>query len=184
MNLNELKKGFWGYKRESVYEFISNINEEFSQKLIEKDNNNEKHLKELKDRIAELELELSVTKKENETYQKMQYAVSNSIIEAQNYALEMKNETKKIEMNLRTKADERYESETKKLDEYSVSIENIRKVLKETLSGIDSELQDTLSDIKNIKVDFSARTESDSTGIDKSTRKGNMTLFQRNENAN
>ena len=41
MRLDELKKGLWGYKKEGVYRYIMNLEEESSQKLAEKD---EKHL--------------------------------------------------------------------------------------------------------------------------------------------
>ena len=37
MQLNELKKGFWGYKKESVYRYIVAIEESTSEKLAEKD---------------------------------------------------------------------------------------------------------------------------------------------------
>lgn len=36
MKLDQLKKGFWGYKRASVYEYITMMEEEFSEKLAEK----------------------------------------------------------------------------------------------------------------------------------------------------
>lgn len=36
MKLDQLKKGFWGYKKASVYEYITMMEEEFSEKLAEK----------------------------------------------------------------------------------------------------------------------------------------------------
>ena len=32
MKLDQLKKGFWGYKKASVYEYITMMEEEFSEK--------------------------------------------------------------------------------------------------------------------------------------------------------
>ena len=37
MNLDNLQKGFFGYKKSSVYEYISSMEEEFSERLLEKD---------------------------------------------------------------------------------------------------------------------------------------------------
>ena len=36
MKLDQLKKGFWGYQKASVYEYITMMEEEFSEKLAEK----------------------------------------------------------------------------------------------------------------------------------------------------
>ena len=41
MQISELKKGFWGYRKEDVYQYISTLNEEFSKKLLEKDEKTE-----------------------------------------------------------------------------------------------------------------------------------------------
>ena len=41
MKLDQLKKGFWGYKKASVYEYINMMEEEFSEKLAEKSHGTE-----------------------------------------------------------------------------------------------------------------------------------------------
>ena len=42
MNLDNLQKGFFGYKKSSVYEYISSMEEEFSERLLEKDEDTKK----------------------------------------------------------------------------------------------------------------------------------------------
>ena len=37
MRLESLKKGFWGYKRDAVFQYITEQEELFSQKMAEKD---------------------------------------------------------------------------------------------------------------------------------------------------
>ena len=36
MRMDELEKGFWGYKKESVYKYIASIEERTSQKLADR----------------------------------------------------------------------------------------------------------------------------------------------------
>lgn len=38
MRLDEIKKGFWGYRMDGVYQYVAAMEEEFSGKLLEKDN--------------------------------------------------------------------------------------------------------------------------------------------------
>lgn len=101
MQISELKKGFWGYRKEDVYQYISTLNEEFSKKLLEKDEKTEGLLQSLQAKNAALEQELVTLKQENEKYEKMYFAVSDSIINAQSYAVQLKNETKEKEQALR-----------------------------------------------------------------------------------
>ena len=37
MRLDELKKGFWGYQKESVYRYIVSLEEEVSKKIEERE---------------------------------------------------------------------------------------------------------------------------------------------------
>ena len=37
MQLDELKKGFWGYQKEGVFQYITAREEEFSRRLLEKE---------------------------------------------------------------------------------------------------------------------------------------------------
>ena len=37
MQLEELKKGFWGYQKEGVFQYITAREEEFSRRLLEKE---------------------------------------------------------------------------------------------------------------------------------------------------
>ena len=56
MNLDNLQKGFFGYKKSSVYEYISSMEEEFSERLLEKDEDTKKKEEEYKEKIRQLEV--------------------------------------------------------------------------------------------------------------------------------
>ena len=37
MRLEELKKGFWGYRKDAVFQYIAQQEEQFTQKMADKD---------------------------------------------------------------------------------------------------------------------------------------------------
>ena len=59
MKLDQLKKGFWGYKKASVYEYITMMEEEFSEKLAEKVTEQKTQEEQYRTQIAALEKELN-----------------------------------------------------------------------------------------------------------------------------
>ena len=130
MQISELKKGFWGYRKEDVYQYISTLNEEFSKKLLEKDEKTEGLLQSLQAKNAALEQELVTLKQENEKYEKMYFAVSDSIINAQSYAVQLKNETKEKEQALREQLEAEITSQHLKLESYVEQIKSLRAHLK------------------------------------------------------
>ena len=58
MRLESLKKGFWGYKRDAVFQYITEQEELFSQKMAEKDAQLDRAGQQAQARIQELEREL------------------------------------------------------------------------------------------------------------------------------
>lgn len=70
MKLDQLKKGFWGYKKASVYEYITMMEEEFSEKLAEKVTEQKTQEEQYRTQIAALEKELSRVRKELEEQKK------------------------------------------------------------------------------------------------------------------
>ena len=57
MRLEELKKGFWGYKTEEVFQYITDLESDFSRKLLEKDEQRKAEKTEALARVKELEQE-------------------------------------------------------------------------------------------------------------------------------
>lgn len=170
MLLQELRRGLFGYKKDSVYQYVLYLNEKFNQKLSEKDFDTGRQIKELKDMIADLKFQLSIVKKENEEYTKMQVAVSNSIIDAKSYASQMKKETEDIEEDLRQKLKERYKEENKKLEEYSELVNKVRESIKSVLKEIDLKLEENLKSIEAQKEEEPNKDK-------------HITLFKRNNDA-
>ena len=55
MKAEELKTGLWGFKKFSVYQYITSLEESFSSKLLEKDEENRAALVREQQRAQELE---------------------------------------------------------------------------------------------------------------------------------
>ena len=55
MRIEELKKGLWGYKKESIFQYIAEQEETFSKKLLEKNTQLEQLSQQYQTRIEELE---------------------------------------------------------------------------------------------------------------------------------
>lgn len=52
MRLEDLKKGLWGYKKDSVYQYVANMEEELSAKLLEKDKQLTKTIEDVRQEAA------------------------------------------------------------------------------------------------------------------------------------
>ena len=64
MRLEELKKGFWGYQKDAVFQYITQQEEAFAQKIEEKDTLLERADRQAQTRIRDLEQENRALKEE------------------------------------------------------------------------------------------------------------------------
>lgn len=186
MQISELKKGFWGYRKEDVYQYISTLNEAFSKKLLEKDEKTDHLLRDLQVKNTALEQELTALKKENEEYKKMYFAISDSIINAQSYAVQLKNETKEKEQALREKLEAEITSQHLKLASHIEQIESLRAHLKSVLEDMDTGLKPSQTWAKEL-AGINPITTGDAENVfvqekDEEHSAGNLSLFQKRNN--
>ena len=73
--MGELKRGFWGYKKDSVYRYIVSMEEDASARVAEKEARLEKLEAESKQQIAGLESALSALREENASLRNNQAVV-------------------------------------------------------------------------------------------------------------
>ena len=90
MKIEDLKVGFWGYKKFSVYQYITHLEEQFSAKLLEKDEENRSLLEKERQRSQKLEEELKNLRKQYEVQRDEQLLVANTLMEARRYAERLK----------------------------------------------------------------------------------------------
>ena len=82
MRFEELKKGFWGYQKESVLRYIAAQEESFSQRLLEKDDHAKQAVLQSQARIQELEQEVRELREELAQLRRHQDQIPNALLDA------------------------------------------------------------------------------------------------------
>ena len=80
MRLDELKKGFWGYKKESVYQYIAAMEDKAARKLAQQQEQAEKEADKAQKRICELEEALKILREENKALYQDQIHISETLM--------------------------------------------------------------------------------------------------------
>ena len=121
MRGDELKKGLWGYKKEGVYRYIMNLEEESSQKLAEKDEKMAQQEAQAQSRIGELERTVEALREENTSLKANQSAVFATLLEAQRYAERLREESARREQKAQEELKTKICRQTQMLERYSGS---------------------------------------------------------------
>ena len=159
MKLDQLKKGFWGYKKASVYEYITMMEEEFSEKLAEKVTEQKKQEEEYRTQITSLEKELEEQKKE-------QMTVAAALMEAVRYKDELQQEAREKMQEERAAWEKKLEEGEKELNGYQKQIAKVREMIQGLLQSMDAKSEEVEMQIQTVKA---------------ACPRHNMTLFERNQ---
>ncbi len=94
MQLSDIKKSLFGYKKDDVYKYFAELSNEFSERLKRTEESSEERIEALSKKNAELEEKLAEISRENAEYQASHAAIADSIIDAKKYAdtLKLQNE--------------------------------------------------------------------------------------------
>lgn len=141
MRLEEVKKGFWGYKKEDVCRYAAQLEAEVRAKKDEEI----RRLEEASNRrIAELEEALRAAREENEAMRAEQGSVAGALIQAQKYARQIREEADEFGREAHDRVQISVDRQLRDLEEYSAAAE----VLKEQLHAL---LKDTLGKTEDIR---------------------------------
>ena len=151
MELEKLKKGFFGYKKESVYQYIASVEEEFSSKLMEKDEQLKKNEELYLSRIHILEEELKDIKRQYEKQKGEQSVVAATLIEAKRFAEQLKKETEAKANEARKQFESDLYKKHQELKRYQEQIVNLRNTIFNVLNDTDGQMESFEEEIKNIK---------------------------------
>ena len=187
MNITELKKSLFGYSKESVYRYISYLNREFSQKLLEKDSVSDNLVKELQERNSALEKEIESLRAENDTYKRMQSCISESIISAKNYENEIKDAAVLEGNRIRKTIEEETQRKEQLLKGYIETVEKYRASLVDILKEFEGVLNNAANEGRSIlneqqPVSSQLKESKEITNTDKisgSSDMSNMSMFRR-----
>ena len=152
MRMDELQRGFWGYKKDSVYRYIVSIEEKASKQLAEKEEKLGQLEAEMKQKItelegegkkreAELEATLAVLREENAALRKNQALVFNTMMEAQKYADQLRADSAVQRREAQKRLADAVSQQTQQLEEYLAQVRQIRVVIQERLAGFDGDMK-------------------------------------------
>ena len=133
MQIEELKKGFWGYQKEGVFQYIAAQEETFSQRLMEKDAAAAREAELAQKRIRDLEQENAELRRELKTLREQQERISSTLLDARACAEAMKAESQAEEEAARAQVRQTLEQDLEQLKTYRGRIERLRVELQALL---------------------------------------------------
>lgn len=163
MRLEELKKGFWGYQKDAVFQYITQQEEAFTQKMTEKDALLERTDRQAQARIQELEQENRALKEELSRLREQQDQISQAILDARASAEALKAETRAQEESAREKIRQALEQDLAELARYREKAADLRKAVQAAMEGLGQQAE---------------KMERETEELYEAAPKGNLTLFQ------
>lgn len=174
MRLEELKKGLWGYKKEGVFQYITDMEDTCARKLQEKDAQLRETEQRAQTRIQTLEGENRALRAELEKLREQQDQISRAILDARASAEAMQEETRLREETARaeTRAREEKARETvrRTLDGELAELSRYQ----EKLDALRGEICRTLEGMERQAAELAQRAER----LAEESPEGNLTLFQ------
>lgn len=143
MRMDELKRGLWGYKKDSVYRYIVSVEEKASERVAEKEARLEKQEEQSKQQIAKLEADLKALREENAALRENQALAFSTLMEAQKYAGQLREDSLCREQQAREEFSAVLQQKVRQLEGYLDSIQRFRETVQELLKEFDGKADDT-----------------------------------------
>lgn len=164
MNLDQLRRGFFGYQKADVYQYISSLEEEFSAKLMEKDEENKKIEEQYKERVIQMEQELKEARQKLGNMMNEQMMIGAALMEAKRYSEQLKKEAESDKEKARAELEEQVEQSRNELERYRKQIASVRDTFENMLKNMDEKAEKLEIKVEELKEDYPGR---------------NMSLFER-----
>ena len=168
MRLDELKKGFFGYKKESVYQMIASMETEFSEKLVQKDEQAAKASEEMQRKIQEMETEIKTLREDAESQHRSQKMISDALLEARSHAESMREDTLRREQAAQSMIREERDRQLGELETYLRRVRKIRENFLDVIREMDNKAQELEKEMEALREE---------------APRHNLSLFQKNEKA-
>ena len=150
MRLDELKRGLWGYKKDSVYHYIVSVEEKASARLAEKDARLEKMEEDAKRQVSELEAAIKVLREENAALRENQATVFSTMLEAQKYADQLRADSDRQMQQFQRQLAATVQQKNQQLENYQEQIRQLRTMIQEILKDFDGRLEDAGRALANL----------------------------------
>jgi len=160
--MDELKRGFWGYRRDSVYRYIVLLEEEASKRVAEKEARIDRLEAESQRQIAELEREhkrkmadleavTAALREENRVLRDNQELVFSTMLEAQKYAGQLKADSVRQARQAQEKLSAAMQRENQRLSGYAKQVQQLRSVIQGLLEELDGRAEDVERAIERLQ---------------------------------
>ena len=163
MRLEELKKGLWGYKKDAVFQYISQQEEQFTQKMAEKDAQLEQTSRQDRSRIQDLEQENRALKEELKRFRERHDQISQAILDARASAETLKAESRAQEEKARETVRQALEQDLAVLEGYRQQVADLHRAIQTAMKGLEQQAEEM---------------EQQTDDLLESAPTGNLTLFQ------
>ena len=142
MRLEELRKGLWGYRRDDVFKFITEMEDEAAKKLAEQGEAASEAENRAIRRAQELEKENRALRSEVDRLRAQQEQISMAILDARASAEALKAETRAQEEAARAAVRGTMEEELAELRRYAGTLAALREAIRSTLEGLDRDVEE------------------------------------------
>ncbi len=143
MQLSDIKKSLFGYKKDDVYKYFAELSNDFSERLKKTEEASEKQIEELSKKNAELEEQIAILSSENAEYRESQSAIAESIIDAKKYADTLKLQNEQLVKAQREELMGEYSAAKKSAELLLSGVKSCKATIVEQLEKILSDLSAT-----------------------------------------
>lgn len=158
MDITELKSSFWGYKKSYVCEYIAEMNEQFSKKLMETIKDYDRQIVELNAKINRLEAENSALQKECSN-------VTQVIVDAKKFSDELRAKAEAEDKEFRDRNMDYNNEQMQRINTFCMGIDKIRDSARTLMASIDKELESKKEELSALKSGLEELAESEEGAI-------------------
>ncbi len=141
------KSSLFGYSKKSVCNYITEMSNECSRKLLEKDI-------ECKTKLQEMEAVIEKLRQENNELRTGQHAVANALIDARKFADLQAKQAEEERLKLQKENTVSYNAEILRLKELADVITDLRKSIHDKLQSFDEELKTMDTSYKKVQEEY------------------------------
>ena len=156
MRLEELRKGFRGYRRDDVFAYFTELENAYNTRLAELEEKNAAALSEAEERAARAESEKDALAAELAGLRARQDQISMALIDARATAEEMKTQTLAREREARETIQRELDDTLDELERYRAKTMELRGHIRAALEGMDGELDGLLEKVEALSGDAPA----------------------------
>lgn len=143
------RTSLFGYSKKRVHAYISEINEEFSQKLLEKDMASKEAVQVLREQLEQLQ-------RENDQLRAERNEVAGALIDAKTFATGLMEQAEAENRTQREKNSAIQQAELQQVQLLTSHVDNLRQTFQAILHGMDKELEQYRMKCQSIRTDYCA----------------------------